>query len=100
MSSALPLPTPSPASGAAATPRPAPGHHGGRPRVLILTVGFTIGGAEQLVLTTAPRIQRDGFEVTVVCLKEWGLLGDELDARGVRAIALGAKGVWDLRAFG
>jgi glycosyltransferase involved in cell wall biosynthesis len=83
-----------------ATPRPAPAAHVGRPRVLILTVGFTVGGAEQLILTTAPRLQRDGFEVTVACLKGWGLLGDELQARGVRALALGARRIWDLRAFG
>ena len=73
---------------------------GGRPRLMILTIGFGIGGAEQLILTTAPRLQRDGFEVTVVGLKGWGLLGDELDARGVRAVALGGRGAWDLRAFG
>jgi len=80
--------------------RPLPAVHAGRPRVLILTVGFTVGGAEQLILTTAPRMQRDGFEITVACLKGWGLLGDELEARGVRAVALGARGIWDLRAFG
>jgi glycosyltransferase involved in cell wall biosynthesis len=101
MSATLPLPAPLPSGpGAAAAAPRAPAHHAGRPRVLILTVGFTIGGAEQLVLTTAPRLQRDGFEVTVVCLKGWGILGDELDARGVRAIALGASGIWDLRVFG
>ncbi len=81
-------------------PRPALLPHAGRPRLLILTVGFTVGGAEQLILTTAPRLQRDGFDVTVACLKGWGLLGDELEDRGVRAVALGAKGWLDLRAFG
>ena len=101
MSATLPLPAlPPPGPGTAATARPAPAPHPGRPRVLILTVGFNIGGAEQLVLTTAPRLQRDGFEVNVACLNGWGVLGDELDARGVRAIALGARGVWDLRVFG
>ena len=87
-------------AGTPAAARPAPAHPTGRPRVLILTVGFTIGGAEQLILTTAPRLQRDGFEVSVACLKEWGVLGDELDARGVRAMALGARGAWDLRVLG
>jgi glycosyltransferase involved in cell wall biosynthesis len=81
-------------------PRAAQSEGGGRPRLLILTVGFGIGGAEQLILTTAPRLQRDGFEVTIVGLKGWGLLGDELEARGVRAVALGGRGAWDLRAFG
>src|SRR3989442_9728294 len=80
--------------------RPAALARAGRTRLLILTVGFTVGGAEQLILTTAPRFQRDGFEVPVACLKGWGLLGDELQARGVRALALGARRIWDLRAFG
>jgi len=100
MSASRPLAAPRGTSGTASTARPAPAHSTGRPRVLILTVGFTIGGAEQLVLTTAPRLQRDGFDVTVACLKEWGVLGDELDARGVRAMALGGRRVWDLRVLG
>src|SRR2546425_7618316 len=100
MSATLPLPAPQASGPGVAAARPVPAHHSGRPRVLILTVGFTVGGAEQLILTTAPRMQRDGFEVTVACLKGWGLLGDELEARGVRAVALGAKGWFDLRAFG
>ncbi|HEU4401134.1 MAG TPA: glycosyltransferase [Candidatus Polarisedimenticolia bacterium] len=80
-------------------PRAVPGR-GPRPRLLILTVGFTVGGAEQLILMTAPRLAREGFEVTVACLKGWGPLGDELDARGVRAVALGCARFWDLRAAG
>lgn len=70
------------------------------PRVLILTVGFTLGGAEQLILMTAPRLRRAGFEVTVACLKEWGPVGDDLQAAGIRAIALGARGPLDPRAAG
>ncbi len=70
------------------------------PRVLILTVGFTVGGAEQLILMTAPRLRRAGFEVTVACLKGWGPLGDELQAAGIRALALGARTPIDLRAAG
>jgi glycosyltransferase involved in cell wall biosynthesis len=72
----------------------------GRPRLLILTVGFGVGGVEQLILSTAPLLQKEGFEVTVACLKGWDILGDELDARGVRAVALGARGRLDFRAAG
>jgi glycosyltransferase involved in cell wall biosynthesis len=71
-----------------------------RPRVLMLTVGFTVGGAEQLILETAPRLQEEGFEVTVACLKGWDLLGDELQGRGVRAVALGGGVVPDPRVAG
>jgi glycosyltransferase involved in cell wall biosynthesis len=67
---------------------------------LILTVGFTVGGAEQLILMTAPRLRRAGFEVTVACLKEWGPVGDELQAAGIRALALGARSPIDPRAAG
>jgi len=70
------------------------------PRVLILTVGFTVGGAEQLILMTAPRLRRAGFEVTVACLKAWGPVGDELQAAGIRALALGARSPIDPRAAG
>ncbi len=101
MSALLPLPEAPPRGrGGPVTPRPAALAHLGRPRLLILTVGFAVGGAEQLVLTTAPRLQRDGFEVTVACLKGWGVLGNELEARGVRSIALGATGMFDLRVLG
>lgn len=81
-------------------PGAVPAARGRRPRLLILTVGFGVGGVEQLILTTAPRLQKEGFEVTVACLKGWDILGDELDARGVRAVALGASGRLDLRAAG
>ncbi|HKB08521.1 MAG TPA: glycosyltransferase [Candidatus Polarisedimenticolia bacterium] len=97
MNARLPMPAPRPRAGDAGA---LPAARGGRPRVLILTIGFSVGGAEQLILTTAPRLQRDGFEVTVACLKGWGLLGDELEARGVRALALGARRKWDLKAMG
>jgi glycosyltransferase involved in cell wall biosynthesis len=92
---ALPIP---PGAEARAEPEAAP--RAGRPRVLVLIVGFTVGGAEQIVLMTAPRLQRAGFDVTVACLKGWGPMGDELEARGVRAVALGARGAWDVRAAG
>ncbi|MCZ6694905.1 MAG: glycosyltransferase [Acidobacteria bacterium] len=72
----------------------------GRVRLLVLTVGFTVGGAEQLILVTAPRLQRLGFDVTVACLKGWGPIGDELERSGVRAVALGASGPFDVRAAG
>lgn len=85
---------PSPSIAAASGARPS------RPRLLILTVGFAPGGAGTIVLATAPRLQRAGFEVTVACLKGWGELGDDLEGRGVRAMALGANGRPDLKVVG
>lgn len=101
MSSAPALPAPPLATSPQTAPvRAANGARPFRPRLLILTVGFTVGGAEKLVLITAPRLQRAGFEVTVACLKGWGDLGDDLQARGVRAIALGGTGRYDLKVVG
>lgn len=71
-----------------------------RPRVLILTVGFGVGGAEQLILSTAPRLRDAGFEVTVGALKGRGPIAEELEAEGVRCIALEGRGRGDLFVVG
>lgn len=67
-----------------------------RPRVFVLTVGFGLGGAEQLILTTAPRLRDAGFEVTVGALKGMGPIAGELHARGIRCVAFGGAGRRDL----
>jgi glycosyltransferase involved in cell wall biosynthesis len=71
-----------------------------RPRLLILTVGFGVGGAEQLVLMTAPRLADAGFEVLVASLKGRGPIASEIEAAGVRCVALGGRGRADLPVFG
>jgi glycosyltransferase involved in cell wall biosynthesis len=67
-----------------------------RPRVLQLLVGFDIGGAEQLVLDTAPRLRALGFDLRVAALKGAGPLLGELEAAGVPAVALDARHRGDL----
>ena len=62
-----------------------------RPRVLVLTVGFGIGGAERLILWTAPRLRDAGFDVTVAALKGRGPLADRLEAQGVPAVSLDGR---------
>lgn len=71
-----------------------------RPRLLCLTVDLEAGDAAQMILTTAPRLQQEGFEVTAASLGRWGPLGDELEDRGIRAMALGTKHPWDPRGAG
>ena len=71
-----------------------------RPRLLILLPGFALGGAPSDVLTAAPRLLHAGCEVTVACLRRWGPMGDALEERGVRAVALGANGTLDPRCAG
>jgi glycosyltransferase involved in cell wall biosynthesis len=71
-----------------------------RPRVLVLSVGFGVGGAEQLVLATAPRLREAGFEITVAALKGRGPIAAEIEAAGVRCVAFGGRGWGDLRVLG
>jgi len=73
---------------------------GARPRLLILTEGYEAGDVGELIGMVAPRLQREGFEVIVACLGAWGPLGEELEGRGTRAVALGTARPWDLRGAG
>jgi len=67
-----------------------------RPRVLTLLVGYGVGGAEQLILDTAPRLRALGFDLRSAALKGPGPLLPELEAQGVPSVALGARHRGDL----
>jgi glycosyltransferase involved in cell wall biosynthesis len=94
-----------PAASAGPTPRevvraePAP-PRAARGRLLILVSALGAGGAERVLVALAPRLKQEGFEVTVAALGDWGPLGDDLLARGVRAVALGRRSPLDPRAAG
>ncbi len=94
-----PLAVPPPAGDPAGRPA-APIARAARPRVLLLTLDFEPGGPAQRIATGAPHLAREGFDVSVACLKAWGGVGDDLEAGGVRAIALGARSAVDPRAAG
>jgi glycosyltransferase involved in cell wall biosynthesis len=66
-----------------------------RVRVVHVTVGLGLGGAERLLTHLAPRIDRDRFEVSVLALKSWGPAGDALRAAGVPVEALNGRGFFD-----
>lgn len=69
----------------------------GRPRLMIMLANFKVSDAGQTVLVLAPRLQRAGFDILVAGLGRWGLLADELEAAGVRAVALGMRRTLDPR---
>jgi len=71
-----------------------------RVRLLILIAGFDIGDVGRVILTTASPLQREGFDVMVAGLGGWGDLGEEIEARGARAVALGIRHAWDPRGIG
>lgn len=58
-------------------------------RVLQLTVGFTVGGAELLIRDLCRFIDQEQFDVKAACLKGPGPVGTEIRKTGAQAIPLG-----------
>jgi hypothetical protein len=69
---------------------------GTRP-VVHLLVGLTRGGAEGLLVDVLPRLQRHGLVPSVLALKGWGPVGDDLQRAGIPVTALGGRGKGDPR---
>ncbi len=72
----------------------------GRPRVLLLTVGLGVGGAEEIIRQALPLIEEDGFDATLWSLKKEGRLLREIREAGGRAEALGGDGPWNPAPLG
>ncbi len=70
-----------------------------RLKVIHLTVGFTIGGAERLLVDMLPRFDKECYDVSGVSLKGWGPIGCELKEAGIRVSSLGGKGKKDLKVL-
>jgi len=66
-----------------------------RPRLLLLTVGLGVGGAEEIVRQSLPLIRTGGFDVTLGSLKGDGSLSGEIRESGVRVESFGGSGPWD-----
>jgi glycosyltransferase involved in cell wall biosynthesis len=66
-----------------------------RPRLLHLTVGLGVGGAEEIVRGSLPRIREEGFEVTLGCLKPGGSLLREIQQGGIPVRSLGGDPPWN-----
>jgi glycosyltransferase involved in cell wall biosynthesis len=56
---------------------------------MVLITGLGVGGAEAVVHDLAMHLDRARFTVTVVTLLPRGEMGDQLEAAGIRCIALG-----------
>lgn len=69
-----------------------------RPRVLWLTKGLGLGGAERLLTSVAAGIDPERFEVEVAYLLPWkDAFVAELEQHGVRVVCLGARRTVDPR---
>jgi glycosyltransferase involved in cell wall biosynthesis len=66
------------------------------PRVLALTVGLGLGGAERLLLLSAPRLRAQGFDVRVGAFKRGGALVESLERQGVPVVTFDARHRGDL----
>lgn len=61
-------------------------------RVLVVAPSLGIGGAERVLTTTLPALDRENIDISLVCVGEEGELFADLTAMGVRATALHAGG--------
>jgi len=69
-----------------------------KPRIIILTVGYTIGGAEKLIFELCKALRND-FEFVVVALKGDGPLRSLLESEGIETFSLGGVSFFDFRVF-
>ena len=60
-------------------------------RVLIVNGTLSGGGAEHVIATLVRNLSRDAFEVSVCCLKDGGVIKDELEADGYEVIDLSSR---------
>ncbi len=59
-----------------------------------------VGGIERKIVDVLPRLDRERFEVSLVCTRERGPLADELDAAGIPVEVIPFRSRWDPRALG
>ena len=67
--------------------------------ILFVTVGYTLGGAENMIAQIAPRLKTRGYNIRVLVFKGWGTVSEKLKNSGVDCIALHGKGKFDPRVL-
>ncbi len=65
--------------------------------ILFVTVGYTLGGGENMIAQIAPRLKTRGYKVRVLAFKGWGPISEKLKHSEIECIALHGKGRFDLR---
>lgn len=68
-------------------------------RVLRVITWLPVGGIERKIVEVLPRLDRDRFEPSLVCLRERGPLADELEAAGIPVEVIPFRRRWDLGAL-
>jgi glycosyltransferase involved in cell wall biosynthesis len=67
--------------------------------ILFVTVGYTLGGSENMIAQIAPRLKIRGYNIRVLAFKGWGPVSDKLKMSKIECIALKGKGKFDLRVI-
>ncbi|MDP8246960.1 MAG: glycosyltransferase [Candidatus Tritonobacter lacicola] len=67
--------------------------------VVLIIDSMSFGGSQGHVLKLALNLPSDSFDVRVLCLEEKGVLGEELERKGVRVTALGLSRLYGLKSF-
>ena len=64
-------------------------------RIVLSASTLTAGGAEKIVESLALHLPEYGYEIDIVCLKEAGKIGEELQSKGVNVLANIMRGSFD-----
>lgn len=65
--------------------------------ILFVTIGYTLGGSENMIALIAPTLKMRGYKIRVLAFKGWGTISEKLKASGIECIALHGKSRLDLR---
>lgn len=63
--------------------------------ILRVITWLPVGGIERRLVAVLPRLDRERFNVSLVCIRERGPLADELEAAGVPVEVIPFKSRWD-----
>jgi len=68
-------------------------------KLAFLTRSLDCGGAQRQLITLAKALDRNRFDITVICFYSGEAWQEDLETSGVRFISLEKKGRWDLIGF-
>ena len=67
--------------------------------ILFVSVGYTLGGTENMISLIAPRLKSRGYNVRVLAFKGWGPISEKLKKSEIDCVVLRGSGKLDLRVL-
>lgn len=68
-------------------------------KILRVITWLPVGGIERRLVALLPKLDRELFDVSLVCIRERGPLADELEAAGIRVDCIPFRKRWDPRGL-